>query len=237
MNPELLIFHHIPKTAGTSLRGWLWEAFGRDRVFWHGEGEDGFIEEVVAHSGFKYFDRYAVIGGHVPFSNEILHDLPQRKIHAAILRCPAHQVVSHFEYVSRLPDHPLYAGEDLERALEKRTRFFEECANMQTRYVSNRGTAAEAWQLFEDTPFVLGCFERINLFLDYISKVFNVPCPNLLFENVQALGYFERHYTSKTAEVISKITCEDEILYRKVQKLGVKSTLPIYSYPRVQDAG
>lgn len=207
------------------MRAWLWKTFGRERVFWHGKGEDGLIDEAIMLHGAKHFDRYAVIGGHVPFSNAMLHSLPQRKIHAAILRRPEYQVVSHFAYVSQRPEHPLYAGDDLERALRERTQFFTYSSNIQTRYASNCFTAAEAWQrVFDKTPFVLGCFDQLDIFVEHIAKLFGKAHSKLSHENTQTPGYFERYYTPQAAEIIREITIEDERLYQQIFKKGVVNT-------------
>lgn len=225
MTDPVLVFHHVPKTAGTSFRLWLWRTLGREQVFWHGEGEDGLIDDAVAQRGPDYFDRFAVIGGHMPFSNAVLHSLPRPKIHTAVVRRPIDQVVSHFEYVSHLTDHPLHAGGSLEAALETDTLFRRESTNMQTRYISNRETVFEALRVFEDHRFVIGCLDRISVFLSQISRLLHIPCPDLPVENVQAAGYFDRLCTPRAAKMIERITGQDQLLYRKVKKDGVLSTV------------
>lgn len=221
----VLVFHHVPKTAGTSFRSWLWRTLGRERVFWHGEGEDGFIDDAVALRGAEYFDRIAVIGGHIPFSNTVLHSLPQQKVHAAMVRRPIDQVVSHFEYVSHLPDHPLYSGKNLEQALINDTPFLRDSTNMQTRYISNRETVFEAQCVFDENHFIIGCLDNISFFLSQISQLLHISSPEFPLENVQRKGYFESICTPRAARIISEITAQDQIIYQKVKENGVLSTL------------
>jgi hypothetical protein len=62
---QRLAFHHIPKTAGTSIRNWMNAAVGVENVFWHGRhiGADGNLLDVAKNKGVAYFDRFLVIGG------------------------------------------------------------------------------------------------------------------------------------------------------------------------------
>ena len=219
MPPDQLVFLHVPKTAGTSMRLFLWEIFGRNRVFWH--GEDGFLEDVFRLRGPDYFKRFAVVGGHIQFSHAHLALLPGRKVFAAVMRRPLDQVVSHFEYIANRPSHPLYSGLTLEEALASQSRFAEASRNMQCRYISNCSTAAGAVKVLERTPFMLGCFDRLDLLVEHIGATFNVTTPMFPVENAQPVGYFNKHCTPRAAELIADITREDEILYQRLRKKGL----------------
>jgi hypothetical protein len=191
----ILIFHHIPKTAGTSLRIWLWQTFGRDQVFWH--GEDGALESVFDEKGPSYFNRFRVIGGHIPFSHPCIHALKPPKIHAAVIRDPVRQVVSHFEYVSHVPEHPLYFAGSMEEALTSCSRFLSESINMQTRYATNRERYADALTVMQEHRYLLGCFDQLPLFLQALAEMFNLEPAPMPRENVQPPSYFEQHCTPR----------------------------------------
>lgn len=109
-----LVYHHVPKTAGTSVRKWLSKNYGRRRVFWQDLSQNRDIYATMHERGVEYFWRYAAIGGHLEFTNPSIQALQQRKIHSAVFRRPVEQVVSHFEYVSRRPQHGLHTGGTLE---------------------------------------------------------------------------------------------------------------------------
>lgn len=217
----LLLFHHVPKTAGTSLRLYLWRSFGRERVFWHGRDEDGFVDDAAEREGLAYFDRFHVIGGHVPYSNGYLHRLGRPVIRAAVLRRPAEQLVSHFEFIARRPEHPFFSGSDLEWALRNDTPFRREAVNFQCRYITDRGTAVEAGAVLAAAPFIVGCVDRLELFVATLAATFGVAPLPLARENVQQPGYFARHYTPAAARMIAELTGEDEQLYRRVLRAGV----------------
>ena len=201
------------------MRLFLWEAFGRDSVFWH--GEEGFLDDVFRVRGPDYFKRFAVVGGHIQFSHAHLSQLPGRQVFAAVIRRPLEQVVSHFEYISQRPGHPLYSGLTLEQTLESRSRFAEASRDMQCRYISNCDTAKGALKVLRRTPFILGCFDRLDLLVDHIAHTFNLPQPVFPMENTQTAGYFERHCTPHASELIADITREDEILYQRVREKGL----------------
>lgn len=220
-NPNVLVFIHIPKTAGTTVRAFLREALGRDRVFWHGPNEDGFLQDVVRERGLDYFRRFAAIGGHFGFSHSDLHRLPGRKIFAAIIRCPVQRTVSHFEFVSHRPEHGLFSELTLEQALETRAAIFKVSKNLQCRRVADRETAADAFEVLESNPFILGSFEQIGLFTDCLAETFEFDKPGITWNNVQAPGYFEKHYTPRAAEIIDTITEEDRKLYERVRRAGL----------------
>jgi hypothetical protein len=206
------------------MRIWLWDTFGRERVFSQGKNEDGVLDDVMRERGVEYFSRFAVVGGHFMFTNSSVRALPQPKIHAAVFRSPAEQIVSHFEFVSQRPQHPLHSGGTLEEVLTGDTKFLRETTNRQCRYVSGQAKASHAMKIFRQNEFILGCFDNLPEFVDRIAKILDVPQAELPRANVQERGYFDNHYTSKAAEIIREITREDEAIYQHLLKDGVWST-------------
>lgn len=183
----MLIFLHVPKSAGTSIRIFLWEALDRERVFWH--GEDGFLEDVIRAKGVEHFERYAAVGGHIMFSHTDLMRLPGEKLFAAVVRNPLHQVVSHYEFVRNQPAHPYHTDLPLEKALTSHTAFVQASRNMQCRYIASQHTFANAMKVIKANPFAIGSYDQLDLFVDYICSYLDIPKLSLPHENTQQPSY------------------------------------------------
>jgi len=207
------------------MRIWLWDTFGRERVFWHGKDEDGVINTVVRARGVKYFSRYAAVGGHFVFTNRHIQALPQPKIFSAVFRRPAEQVVSHFEFVSQLPEHAFYFDGTLEDALTTDTAFLRASTNNQCLQSTGCGNAVDALKVIDHYEFILGCFDSLPKFVECVATTLNLPRRELPRANVQDTDYFKKHYTPRVAELIREITREDEAVYQRVLKEGVLSTI------------
>ena len=229
--PPILVYHHVPKTAGTAMRAWLREVFGHERVFWHGEEEDGFIEDVLRERGVEHFSRFAAIGGHIFFTNPCIQALPQSKIFAAVFRNPAEQLVSHFEYISKRPEHHLYFDGSLEKALRARGVFWRASRNMQCRYSTGNRHKGEALRVFSQNRFILGCFDNLPKFVDCIAANLDVPRGEFPRLNVQGTEYFDKHYSPGVARRIRRITRADEAIYRFVLKEGIWSSVSPHAKP------
>jgi hypothetical protein len=101
-NPRLL-FLHIPKTAGVSIRHLLLGLY---------PGPTTFIRGAPEHREFFLKSReeretYRVVGGHFRFGLHLLFDTPSRYL--TFLRDPVERVISHFAYVQREAQHPQHA--------------------------------------------------------------------------------------------------------------------------------
>lgn len=201
------------------MRNLLWKAMGREHVFWH--GEDGLLNEVIKEQGQDYFRKFAIIGGHFRYSDYIYHQIPTPRVFATIIRDPVAQLVSHFEFITQRPEHGLFSGLTLEQTLQQDTLFSYESFNMQCRHLSTQGTAEDALANIQQNSLIVGCTEHIDLFITYLSQLFNWPTLQIPRENQQTPGYFERHYTPHAAELIADITSEDQKLYEHIRQTGL----------------
>ena len=223
--PPILVYHHVPKTAGTSMRSWLTNTFGRWRVFWNDGDKGRMIDDVVQKRGVEYFSRYAAIGGHIEFGNPSIQALPEPKIFSAVFRNPVDQVISHFEFVSRRPQHVLHTGGTLESALNSNTAFLRESINIQCRLATGSTNAIDAWKVIEQNAFILGCFDNLPKYVDCVATALDVPQRDLPRNNVQDSNYFDKHYSPRVEELIREVTQEDEAVYQFVLKNGIVATV------------
>jgi len=113
----MLIFLHLPKTAGQSFRTLLERRFGAERVVYVNtlEERDRLLAEYAP-------GRFAAAVGHMPYG---LHTcLAEPCTYFTVLREPVDRYLSHFYYMWNDPRHPMHAtlhreGLDLAAYLER----------------------------------------------------------------------------------------------------------------------
>lgn len=111
---DLVIFIHIPKTAGSTLLRIMQREYGD--AMYHVGGERS-VDQLLSLPP----DRLAgirAVAGHIPFGLHELLDPPATYV--TLLREPVDRIVSHFAYAARTPESPLHAqveaaGNDLGR--------------------------------------------------------------------------------------------------------------------------
>jgi glycosyltransferase involved in cell wall biosynthesis len=101
-----LIFLHITKTAGTTLRGVLKGQYGSNAIFTvDGEAPRQSLDEFASLEPARR-DALRAFVGHMTFG---LHEaLPQPTMYVTLLRDPLERIVSHYYYVLRTPESRLY---------------------------------------------------------------------------------------------------------------------------------
>jgi hypothetical protein len=101
-----LLFVHLPKTAGTTLKGIIRAHYGSRRVF---EVTAGRIHQsLLGFGGLPEEKRAAVraVIGHMPIGVDRL--IPRPSSYVTLLRDPVERVVSDFFFIEQEPRHPLH---------------------------------------------------------------------------------------------------------------------------------
>lgn len=100
---ELLVFIHVPRTAGTTFVGILDRLYGRDAVLELYGSEPEAAWEGLTPEGAA---RIRVVVGHVAYG---VHErLPMPCRYLTFLRDPVDRVISHYRYVRTQPGHYLH---------------------------------------------------------------------------------------------------------------------------------
>lgn len=155
--PELLLFLHVPKAGGSTLKTILDREYS-GRPTWSVNWPAG--EDVAALE-----DRASIelIEGHFGFG---LHrQFPQEATYITLVRDPVARVVSHFDYVRREPAHPLHrqvVEENLSLEDYVTAGLSDELENGQVRLLSEQGLLDEAKRNLVEFFPVVGVTERFD---------------------------------------------------------------------------
>jgi hypothetical protein len=188
--PALLIFLHIPKTAGRTLLGILERQYGSNAVLdlYDSSFGDGVASLTPAQIGSK-----RVIAGHFYFG--VHNHLPGPFRYLTFLRDPVERVTSHYDFVRRQPDHYLYEAASA-MSLPEYVQFCggREPNNDQTRLlagsemVSSDGTAAPAMlpaaKRNLDRHAAVGLTEAFDVSLALMRRTFGWQRPFYVSRNI-----------------------------------------------------
>ncbi len=108
LQPPLILFLHIPKTAGSTVDVVMYREYGEDGIFWC-HPDPNMVGQTPAD--FNKLpehrrQRYRVVKGHFPFG---LHrEIKTPSTYITILRDPVERIISHYAYVKERTDHYLH---------------------------------------------------------------------------------------------------------------------------------
>ena len=101
-----IIFHHIPKTAGSTLESILERHFSPREIF-DVDRSRNVHESLLASMSYTRRAGIRLIKGHMDFG--VHRYVPNPFVYITVLRHPTERVISHYYYVKRSPDHRLHA--------------------------------------------------------------------------------------------------------------------------------
>ncbi len=240
---QKVLFLHIPKTAGTSLRGFLEGLYPESRCF-----KKWFTDSLLKSPPWELVESY-FIAGHYPAS--ILDWLPANEFRMiTFVREPIGRSTSHFNHLKTETTafmHPVAVDCDLETFLHRNDGLFE-MANMQTRYLGsvdldsdcyfNRANiskeCADAWI---NGPLIENAFQRALEFLekcDVVGIVEKMQESMLMLANSiglssqASMGYANRSklmppsISAETLDRMREINQFDLKLYDEAQRIFAK---------------
>lgn len=219
----VLIFLHLPKTAGSTLLHVLERQYGSDAVL--GLYESRFGEETATLTS-EQIGRTRVIAGHFYFG---VHEyLPGKCSYLTFLRDPVERVVSHYHFVRRQPEHYLHEA----ASAMSMTEYVQFCGkaepnNDQTRLLAGAGMASRdgtcapdmlpAAKRNLDSHAVVGLTEAFDASLVLMRHIFGWGRPLYVRQNVreERLGI---HVSADEREVIRAYNALDVELYRDARE-------------------
>lgn len=171
MDSPLLLFQHIPKTAGMTLKTVIMDNFRRSEVFlaYRGEGMDGRPPSFPALSEPRK-KVIKCIYGHFPLSQSVF--FPSPGCFFAFLRDPFRRKISEYESLKRFKIHSLYpiiSQMSFEQFLTYEITPYTD--NMQTKWLSGE----KAWRVGPCTREIFNKARRnIDDFYSYIGTQDNI---------------------------------------------------------------
>ena len=210
---EKIVFLHIEKAAGSSVRIFFYSNFGRNNVYWHGVNDKR-----------TSFLSFPIVGGHK--SMAFYDDLVSNKtLFLGILRNPRDRVISLYNYYKEgkspifLENNPDFDSNSLENTLNNCRSFIAIIQNGQCNYVSGYPLFEETLEKMNHGNYLIGILEDLGAFKSFLNNKLMLSQKSFPISNIGAKGYKSQVIVnSASEEIISQLTKEDEKLYAYVRK-------------------
>jgi Sulfotransferase family len=219
----LIIFLHLPKTAGSTLRGIIGRQYGSRSIL--PLYESSFGEELAAIAP-NQMDRLRVVMGHFYFGAHISLSKPSTYI--TVLRDPIDRVISRYYFARRSPKDELYAAVR-EMSLKE---FAETCVdNDQTRLLAGKYDGSSFGTSSDDEMLniakrnlakyfaVVGITEEFDRSLILMKRILGWRNPFYIRRNVTRGRPRKDEFPQETLHVIQANNELDLELYRYAKKL------------------
>jgi hypothetical protein len=226
----LLIFLHLPKTAGSTLDGILERQYGSNGVL---ALFDSFFGEELTTVPRSVLESTRVITGHLYFG---VHDYVSRpSSYFTILRDPVDRVISHYHYVLCDPSHylhPLAKESSLEEYVISCNR--AEPNNDQTRLLAGRDLLPGdgTWKP-EMLPVAI---ENLNRFFSFVGLTEDFDQSLILMKRIFGwrTPFYIRQNVSRQRPAKESFSPETQEIIRSYNGLDVQ--LHAYARKKLQDA-
>lgn len=231
MRPQSLLFLHIPKTAGTTMRGIIGRQYTTGELYLIGEDVIGSIVRFRQRPESQWADT-RVLQGHMSFGLHRFMTPPFGYI--TLLRKPMSRAVSDYAFVTSTPQHPLYQSvKDMSFAEYMSSGATGQLSNGQTRLLcgdcegENYGVPTKrpldqpdldmALKNLENHVLVAGLQERFDESLVLLKRRLGWKLPFYFRENVTRRTLSGDEIGSAGRELATSQNRLDESLYARVE--------------------
>ncbi len=210
----MIIFAHIPKTAGSSFHQWLEQACGKERTQWHTGPIETSPEPVLSNPETR--SRYAVYGGHFQYKQFRPFLQPDDKVFAVVREPFARAASLLHQMAVQDPNHHLrheVVGKSLVDAANSSRVFRSEITNQQCNYLSQHRNFDNARKVIDGYKPYIFTFERIDLLVARITACLGLTNPPVLKNlNASRVDHLAR-LSEDDINLLSELNAEDKKLY------------------------
>lgn len=224
MDDRLLVFIHIPKTAGSTLRAIMQRQYRPEEIYhihWNFDRDAPFASYIDLPDQERQQTR--VLYGHIPFG--IHRQLQRSTTYFTLLRDPVDRCISHYYHIRKLPNHFHYKrATELDLAEFVASGVFREMDNGQVRQLTGAGALPfggcssdlldQAIANLEAHFCVAGLQERFDETLLLLRRAMRWPRPPLYQRrNVGKLRSQRDAFSPEVLRVVADHNTLDQQLY------------------------
>lgn len=212
---EKLIFLHIPKVAGTSIRETVFRN-SEKKYFWHS------TENRLHDCSLTYLSNVDIIGGHITMYDPMVCAIERKigsknAIFAAAFREPVAHLISHFYHIQKHPNHHMYYNGTFSDALKADSAFNRGSRNLQTSYIVNTRKAEDVFKELASRRFILASIENIDEFAGILGHLVGVEDLTLSRLNEGVEKGLKEEDIAMAEEYCQKFCREDRFLYEFIR--------------------
>lgn len=228
-----LVFLHIEKSAGTSLREFFYSFYGKSNVFWHG------IKPAYDKAMLSHF----VVGGHRQYLT-YEERVRSNAIFLAIVREPVSRVVSLYNYLVKHESeswsrHKGFDSSSLKNTVFNCSAFRGAVANAQCRYLSGSESFHKVSESLNNGSYFLGSMDHLGSFERELKKRLGAKSESIEKHNVGDKGYYSKiDIDDHVVSEIKSLVEEDYKLYDYLKNIsgGYLSTVNDEAWKEVREA-
>lgn len=230
---ELVIFTHIPKTAGSSLFEGIADLMGREAskdFRWPGKRPAEMTTDEKAPLRF--------VSGHFPYGVHV--HFTRTPLYLAVVRDPVERFYSVYHFIRRNPDHPnfrffdgLSAENALRVLLDNPAAGSNVVGNPQCRYLSGRPAFEAARSAVDERYFLVGAMPQVNDLFALLARALGKAAPPLAEHNVGQ----RRYQASREIERMIGESCADDFRLCDYVASAFHSTLAPQAKSRLEAPG
>lgn len=221
----MLIFIHIPKTAGTSVYNALWRV-ASDKLAWYSGPE---TRPQIFFSMPNVRNSIRIYGGHFGYG-QIRNFLSADDKVYSVIRDPVERVFSHFNHIAvrdlQHPFHDQIKGRSIIDASRVCPQFARDITNNQCWFLSGSRKFEDACRIINEDDINVYDISQVNRLVEHIARECEIPdTPKVAVDNAGKIGYTSQ-ITKEEKEFVINLNKEDrKLFYHYTTNRAVSSLL------------